>query len=164
MSKELKPCPFCGGELMFCPSHVEGQYIINKPGGVCKKCGMRYIGLGYRVYGEVKSEDFNDEKFFERWNTRPAEDAMKAEVEELRYIVEQFRSWYNENGCPKRLNPDFPCSAETEYNNDPETDGNFYEYDCWKEEHEHSCWVEYYRWKYRQKNNNPDTAKGGEDE
>ena len=90
--------------------------------------------------------------------------ALKAENEELRYIVEQFRSWYNENGCPKRLNPDFPCSAETEYKNDPETEGDFDERDCWKEEHEHGCWVEYYRWKFRKKNNTPDTEKWEEDE
>jgi ribosomal-protein-alanine N-acetyltransferase len=44
MSKELKPCPFCGGELQSYPSHVEGQYIVNKPGGVCKKCGMIFEG------------------------------------------------------------------------------------------------------------------------
>ena len=159
MSKELKPCPFCGGELMFCPSHVEGQYIINKPGGVCKKCGMKFIGLGYRVYGEVKSEDFNDEKFFERWNTRPAEDALNAEVEELRYIVEQFKKWGAEGGCPLSHNPDFPCWWEQHRLDEDCTD-----YCTYEAEAEHGCWVEYYRWKFRQKNNAPETEKGGEDE
>jgi hypothetical protein len=87
---ELKSCPFCGGELQLYPSHVEGQYIVNKPGGVCKKCGMIFVGRGYRIYGEVKSEDFHDEKFFELWNTRPAEDALKAEVERLKSIIEEL--------------------------------------------------------------------------
>lgn len=87
----LKPCPFCGSELMFCPSHAEGQYIVNKPGGVCKKCGMKFIGLGYQIYGEVKSENFNDEKFFERWNTRPAEDALKVENEQLKEVIKQLK-------------------------------------------------------------------------
>jgi hypothetical protein len=76
---------------------------------------------------------------------------LKAEFEELRYIVDEFREWFNENGCPKYFDPDFPCSAETEYKNDPETEGDFDERDCWKNEADHGCWVEYYRWKYRQK-------------
>lgn len=81
------------------------------------------------------------------------------ELEELRYIVRQFAQWRNEEGCPKKQDPDFPCSAETEYKNDPETDGDFDECDCWKEEHENGCWVEYYRWKYRQ-SNDPDMDDG----
>lgn len=91
MSEELKPCPFCGGELHLYPSHIEGDYIVNKPGGVCKKCGMIFEGRGYRIYGEVKSEDFHNEKFFELWNTRPAEDEIKAENEELAGYVKRFR-------------------------------------------------------------------------
>lgn len=75
---------------------------------------------------------------------------MYPELQELRYIVEKFRTWYNENGCPKAQDPDFPCSAEYEYKNDPETEGEFDERDCWKEEHENGCWVEYYRWKFQQ--------------
>jgi hypothetical protein len=92
---------------------------------------------------------------------------LKTEFEELRYIVDEFREWFNENGCPKYFDPDFPCSAETEYKNDPETEGDFDERDCWKNEADHGCWVEYYRWKYRQKvgkdtnvpTNAPDTGK-----
>ena len=73
-----------------------------------------------------------------------------SELEELRYIVEQFKKWSAEDGCPKCLNPDFPCSAEYEFNNDPETEGDFDEQDCWYIEQDHGCWVEYYRWKFRQ--------------
>lgn len=76
--------------------------------------------------------------------------ALKAENAELRYIVEQFREWHNENGCPKSFDYAFPCSAETEYKDDPETEGDFDERDCWKEDYEHGCWVEYYRWKYKE--------------
>lgn len=85
-------------------------------------------------------------------NRLKAENEMlKEELEELRYIVRQFAQWRNEEGCPKKQDPDFPCSAETEYKNDPETEGDFDERDCWKDESDHGCWVEYYRWKYRQK-------------
>lgn len=153
MSEELKPCPFCD-------SRAE-HYSFN-----CRKHTVR---CSYCL-ADCGEHDTPERAAFV-WNTRPAEYALtaevgrlKAETDELRYIVEQFGMWYNEHGCPKRLNPDFPCSAEYEYKNDPETEGDFDERDYWKEAHEHGCWVEYYRWKYRQKNNNPDTEKGGEDE
>jgi hypothetical protein len=148
MSEELRECPFCGG--------THSINVINFiTGDSFRKCD---------ICRAEAPETKTPEEAAEKWNTRPAEDALKAEVEELRYIVEQFSTWYNEGGCPKCLNPDFPCSAEQEYKDDPETEGDFDERDCWKEEHEHGCWVEYYRWKYRQKNNTPDTGKGGENE
>jgi hypothetical protein len=76
---------------------------------------------------------------------------FKEELEELRYIVRRFAQWRNEEGCPKKQDPDFPCSAETEYKNDPESEVDFDECDCWKDESDHGCWVEYYRWMRRQK-------------
>ena len=90
---------------------------------------------------------------FGAWNNRikAENERLKEELEELRYIVRQFAQWRNEEGCPKKQDPDFPCSAETEYKNDPETEGDFDERDCWKDESDNGCWVEYYRWKYRQK-------------
>lgn len=141
MSEELKPCPFCGGE-------AKEQNIIIVGRGLCKM-----------VFCENCNIDFKTPTSIVQWNTRPAEDALKAENEELRYIVEQFKKWYNENGCPKHFDSDFPCSAETEYKNDPETEGDFDERDCWKQEYEAGCWVEYYRWKYKQ-----EKKKGGKDE
>lgn len=106
MSEELRECPFCGGELMFCPSHVEGDFFVNKPGGVCEKCGMKFTGRGYRVYGEVKSEDFSNNKFFELWNTRPTEqylkkrsDIYKATVFNLKREIKEYKSKILINGC-----------------------------------------------------------------
>ena len=148
MSEELKPCPFCNG--------THSINVINFfTRDSCRKCD---------ICGAEAPEAKTPEEAAGKWNTRPAEDALKAELEELRYIVKQFGEWYNENGCPKKHNPDFLCSAEQEYKDDPETEGDFDPRDCWKEEYEHGCWVEYYRWKFRQKNSAPDTGKGGEDE
>ena len=137
---ELKECPFCGTKAASSVFRVDVHNWYEES-VLCEDCRCR----------------INHPKAIAIWNRRPAEDALTAEVErlkaendELRYIVEQFKQWYNENGCPKKHNPDFPCSAEHEYKDDPETEGDFDELDCWKEEHEHGCWVEYYCWKYQQ--------------
>ena len=160
MSEELKRCPFCGGEPEMIHAVLKEYYSVN-PEIICKKCGysIKAMDLAINInYSPEENCAFMDNQTIPIWNTRPEEERLKAEndrlkeeLEELRYIVEQFRAWYNENGCPKHFDCDFPCSAETEYKNDPETEGDFDERDCWKEEHENGCWVEYYRWKYRQK-------------
>lgn len=135
MGKELKPCPFCGGEDTEIVPGIRGDWYMG-----CLTCDY-----------QIRCSDCTEEEIIRYWNTRPAADSLKAENAELRYIVDQFAQWYNENGCPKHIDNDFPCSAEKEYKDDPETDGDFDERDCWKEEHEAGCWVEYYRWKYWQK-------------
>lgn len=183
MSEELRECPFCH------TGKGKATYAGVKRYIYCDKCHVRTL-----TYDTI-------EEAITAWNTRPAEDALKAEneslkekvksekltnislgetitrasieasraktecarlkaeVEELRYIVEQFAPWYNENGCPKYFDSDFPCSAETEYKNDPETEGDFDEWNCWKEGNDAGCWVEYYRWKYKQ-----EKEKGCKDE
>lgn len=71
---------------------------------------------------------------------------LKEEIEELRYIVEQFfDDWYCEDGCPKQKDKNFPCSGEEEN----ETTAEFYPGEC--SLYQTKCWVEYYRWQYRQK-------------
>ena len=86
-------------------------------------------------------------------------DVLAAELEELRYIVEQFSRWTAEGGCVKANFPDFPCWWERN-----RIELELDDYCDSEDEIEHKCWVEYYRWKFRQKNNTPDTEKGGEDE
>ena len=80
--------------------------------------------------------------------------SLKAENEELRYIVEQFKKWSAEGGCPLSHNPDFPCWWE-QHRLDEDCSG----YCAYEDEAEHGCWVEYYRWKYQQEKD-----KGGENE
>lgn len=72
MSEELKPCPFCGNT-----PKVE----ITNPGSLiyqpriylsCPECGV-------------------DSMIPTNWNTRPAEDALKAEVERLKADNERLK-------------------------------------------------------------------------
>jgi hypothetical protein len=150
MSEELRECPFCGGEAVF-------HYIKDS----------RYHCWVECENGDADTGMFSiDELAIKHWNSRPTEDALKAEVErlkaendELRYIVEQFSKWTAEGGCVKANFQDFPCWWEQNRIKLELDDYCDSEYEI-----KHNCWVEYYRWKFRQKNNNPDTGKGGYDE
>ncbi len=63
MIEELKPCPFCNGQI-----HVsDGGSII---GLTCKNCGYEF---DYAKHGDWREE----------WNARPIEDALRAEVARL---------------------------------------------------------------------------------
>ena len=71
MSDELKPCPFCGEEprvsdLLVYPNGE--KYPANVK---CRRCGI------------VKANYDSVEKAVTVWNTRPGEDALRAEIERL---------------------------------------------------------------------------------
>lgn len=69
MSEELRSCPFCGGNKFM------EQYYNDDVRIRCKKCGLTadyYTKLEYAING---------------WNTRPIEDALRAENERLRAIL-----------------------------------------------------------------------------
>lgn len=75
MSEELKPCPFCGCTKIneYAESVDVGDeyanifnYIVECPDCQCSR-------------GDSRTSDV-----IKRWNTRPAEDALKAEVERLK--------------------------------------------------------------------------------
>ena len=170
-SEELKPCPFCGGEDTELAPGVDNDWYVG-----CLTCNYKIHCL-----------DCTEDEVIRYWNTRPAEDTLKAEneslkekvksekltnislgetitrasieasraktecvrlkaeVEELRYIKEQFFSdWYCEDGCPKQKDKKFPCHGEEEN----ETTAEFYPGEC--SFYQTKCWVEYYRWKYKQ--------------
>lgn len=66
---ELKPCPFCKGLNIVRYSYNFSNNIHYQ----CSKCGCLSIF---------------DNKSKDTWNTRPAEDALKAEVERLKADLE----------------------------------------------------------------------------
>lgn len=67
MSKELKPCPFCGETRLI----IEDNQMVQDVHVLCKDCGAKtsFDGIRYSVAG--------------RWNCRPVEDALKRRIEEL---------------------------------------------------------------------------------
>jgi len=70
MSEELKPCPFCGTDIILEGSLSDGEWYI------CDYCGAESGGDG--VNG---------------WNTRPIEDTLRAENERLREALQKIKNW-----------------------------------------------------------------------
>ena len=66
MSEELKPCPFCGGEAEW-----------DEQGVSCSN---------------VEGCDFDAYVDRERWNIRPVEDALRAEIERLRKSIKKWNA------------------------------------------------------------------------
>jgi Lar family restriction alleviation protein len=74
----LKPCPFCGGDAFVaqstnenCLGELYDTFIV-----ICEKCTAE-AGIH-----DTKEQAINT------WNTRPAEDALKAEVEDWYFVLE----------------------------------------------------------------------------
>ena len=76
---KLKPCPFCGGEVV--RDNTIDPYIASIS---CSECG----------------DDYNISD--EQWNTRPLEDAARAEV--LEEAVERIEDLQNNETYPRPLN------------------------------------------------------------
>lgn len=67
MSKELKPCPFCGETRLT----IEDKQKVRDVHVLCNDCGAKtsFDGIRYDVAG--------------RWNGRPIEDVLQKRIEEL---------------------------------------------------------------------------------
>lgn len=72
---DFKPCPFCGCAYV-------REYVDD--GFYCEQCGYGYIWHG------LETEQQQDE-IRKRWNTRPIEDALRAENERLRHEGDEYR-------------------------------------------------------------------------
>ncbi len=75
MCEELKPCPFCGGEDVEHLLDGFGNWLVG-----CVTCDYR-----------IQCVDCTEDDAIRYWNTRPAEDALKAEVERLKADNERLK-------------------------------------------------------------------------
>ena len=88
MSKELKPCPFCGETRLT----IEDNQKVQDVHVLCKDCGAKtsFDGIRYAVAS--------------RWNVRPVEHALQKRIEELetenrrlRDALKEIEDFANEN-------------------------------------------------------------------
>lgn len=88
MSKELKPCPFCGETKLT----IEDNQKVQDVHVLCNDCGAKtsFDGIRYTVAS--------------RWNVRPVEHALQKRIEELetenkrlRKKLEEIAEFANEN-------------------------------------------------------------------
>lgn len=92
MSEDLRPCPFCGGEPDMIHAVLEEYHSVD-PEVICKACGysIKSKDLAIAIADSPKENcEFMDRLAIQCWNFRPVEDALKAELTELRYKVEHM--------------------------------------------------------------------------
>jgi len=109
MDKELKACPFCGGEdikystktkgdgryhaAMFCNScHAYGKRTITKD---FKRDGKRYV-----FRSDVQEDTEYVEIAGKEWNTRPLEQALQSKLDIAQKALEKLQSnnaWWEED-------------------------------------------------------------------
>lgn len=87
MSDELKDCPFCGKSVKF-----SGDYYDGELASIDCDCSMyvqRYKAENTAKENEELLHDFDG--LIARWNSRPIEDALRAEVSRLARELAEMR-------------------------------------------------------------------------
>ena len=69
MSKELKPCPFCGGEVDYV--HTDHRDLTNRSHHyVCRKCNATVF---LDVIGNYEAGEATEQEAINAWNARKVE-------------------------------------------------------------------------------------------
>ena len=83
MSEELKTCPFCNknsGVTVYSQGYaMHGELFSIQFGVKCKRCGVE------------RGTYSKKETAIKRWNTRPKEDALKAEITRYRRALHNLK-------------------------------------------------------------------------
>lgn len=97
MSKELKPCPFCGETKLT----IEDNQKVQDVHVLYNDCGAKtsFDGIRYAVES--------------RWNVRPVEHALQKRIEEIETENKRLRKALNMIGAKADL-----CADECEYGPD----------------------------------------------
>ena len=72
MSDELKRCPFCGSEAMILYDGLDKECCVSCRNNDCEFCG---------------DAGDDEQAVIDKWNTRPLEDALEAEIARLKRLV-----------------------------------------------------------------------------
>lgn len=90
----LKPCPFCGSTDLYVVQALIEEYHSIEPEISCKKCRytikLKELAIAIDESPETNA-DWWDKSTAEKWNTRPAEDALQAEIEQLKEVIKQLK-------------------------------------------------------------------------
>jgi Lar family restriction alleviation protein len=81
MSKELKPCPFCGSNRIVEDTATDNTGVVP----------MTVWFVKCTACGAFKNSISNPDRAIKRWNTRPAKDALRAENERLKEKLARHR-------------------------------------------------------------------------
>lgn len=94
MSNELKPCRFCGSTDLFVKRAVIAEYHDETPFIQCDSCGFAITDKELCIdinCGPKENEKFMDRQAASKWNTRPVEDKLKAEITRYRRALHNLK-------------------------------------------------------------------------
>lgn len=100
MAKELKPCPFCGGEVKMDNEQITATITVDY--FICEKCGATV----HFEYADKTAESI------EAWNTRKPIDEIVEQLEDAN-ATDDFIQAINGKECNKRER--IVCGVALEY-------------------------------------------------
>jgi hypothetical protein len=77
MSDELRPCPFCGSEAIYC--NKDG-YSISSPRG-------KPFFIDYATCDDIECMGESIAFKVDKWNTRPIEDALRKQLDAVNHVL-----------------------------------------------------------------------------